>query len=101
MAQLVESALTMIRSSMVTEPLPPLNLNWAFWMASASQFGVNTPNAVGKVPKQQAVELCKTIILQSIQGSPLLRLHSEEKLKPLFQKAMQKYIERKKSDEKM
>ncbi|KAI6183566.1 Transformation/transcription domain-associated protein [Aphelenchoides bicaudatus] len=95
MAQLVDSALTMIRSSMVNEPTPALNLNWAHWIAAASQFVTNTQTTPGKVPKQQAVELCKSIVLQSIKESPLLKLHSEEKLKPLFQKTMQAYNEQK------
>jgi hypothetical protein len=70
-------------------------------MAGVSQFGTSIQGSAGKIPKQQAVELCKTLVLHTIRGSPLLGLHSEEKLKPLFQKAMQKYTEREGSGEKM
>lgn len=73
MAQIVESALSMIRSAMVNEPSPPLHVNWAHWLAGSSAslsltaaslsttVSVSSPS---KMPKQQAVEVCKIIVLQ-------------------------------------
>jgi hypothetical protein len=82
------------RSAMVTEPSPPLHINWANWQAgSAIPTATNTSS--NKMPKQQAAEICKTIVLQAVEGSPLLKMHSEERLKPIFKQAMQKYLENK------
>lgn len=107
MAQMVESALSMIRTAMATEPSPPLHLNWSQWMAGMAQstnIGQHstpgsTSNSSNKGPRQHAVDLCKTIILQAIDKSPLLKMNTEEKLRPVFQKAMRIYLERKENGE--
>lgn len=69
MAQIVESALGMIRSAMVNEPSPPLHVNWAHWLAGSTTAGSTSGGSgssasANKMPKQQAVEVCKTIVLQ-------------------------------------
>jgi hypothetical protein len=64
MAQIVESALSMIRSSMVNEPSPPLHINWAHWLAGTTNSMSATTTSSLKMPRQQAVEVCKRIVLQ-------------------------------------
>lgn len=69
MAQIVESALSMIRSAMVNEPSPALHVNWANWLAGSTTSINATTTSSSKMPRQQAAEVCKTIVLQVTKHS--------------------------------
>ncbi|CAD5212386.1 unnamed protein product [Bursaphelenchus okinawaensis] len=82
--QVVESAVSMIKSSQVNEHQPPLSVNWAHWQSGFSS-GVRNPKAY-------ALEVCKTVIYTVIQKNPIHLLTKQQK-RELCQKAFEKWIQ--------
>ncbi|KAI6180608.1 FAT domain-containing protein [Aphelenchoides besseyi] len=87
-AHLVETAVWQIRLALpfLSEPFPPIGLNWAQWTS-----GVAAAQQSSKLPHQNAVELCRSVLLNSFAGSPLLSLNHEKELHSVFKRAVEKY----------